>query len=390
MTVHLHRNILKLYIFAAFEWMLFFIPVLYLFYQSIGLSTQDVFIVQAIFALIIAIFEVPSGYIADYLGRKKTLIAGTVLMLIGTIWYAQSQNFTDVTIAEIFLGMGMSLRSGVKEAILYDSLLLLQEEGQFKYKQGMTGTFGQISEGVSSIIGAMLATLSLRLPFYMEMIAVFCALMIAFTFHEPKRERVSSNHVENFKKAFHKIWWKDRRVFWTVMLGGIISTTTLAAVWFSQPYMENIGLQITFFGVIWALGNFGSAAGNYMSHRLNMMSETLQYTLIIGLVAVGLLGMAIIPSIIGVLMIVVIRFAWGLLTPLSQEVVNRMVGSELRVTILSIKSLMQKMMFIILGPLYGWVSDVYSLSTALLLSVGVLLVISLVSLIGAKRSGALR
>lgn len=387
---YLRRNIFKLYIFSAFEWMLFFIPILYLFYQSIGLTAKDIFIVQAIFAFVIAVLEVPSGYIADYLGRKKTLIAGTVFMLLGAAYYTFSQNFIDVTIAEIILGIGMSLRSGVKEAILYDSLLVLQEEGQFKYRQGITGSVGQIAEGVSSIIGAFLATFSMRLPFYLQLIAIVCALIIAFTMHEPEREKASKNHVENFGKAFKQIWWKDRRVFWTVLLGGVISSTTLAAVWFSQPYMEHIGLSVAWFGIVWALGNFGSAAGNALSHRFKKTTETEQYFFIILLVVIGFLGMAFLSNIIGVIAVIMIRFAWGLLTPLSQEVVNRMVPSDLRVTVLSIKSLVQKFIFIIIAPLYGWLTDAYSFSTSVLVAAAVLLVVAGGSLLKASRSGALK
>ncbi len=387
---HLRRNIFKLYIFSSFEWMLFFIPVLYVFYQSIGLSGQDLFIVQAIFAAVVALLEVPSGYIADFFGRKKTLIAGSIFALAGTIIYAQAVGFWSVVSAEVLLGIGLSLRSGVKEAILYDSLLLLQEAGEFKRRQGISGSVGQISEGVTSVVGGFLALFSLHLPFYAQMIAIIGGLLIACTFHEPERKRASINHVANFKKAFRDIFWRDRRVFWAVMLGGIISTTTFASVWFSQTYFVNIGLNVALLGITWALGNFAAAGGNYLSHTMKRISEYTQYVVIIGLVAVGLLIMAFVPTVIGVLSILVIRFAWGLLNPLSQEVVNRMVGSELRVTILSIKSLAQKMMFIILGPLYGWVSDVYSLSTALLLSVGILLVVSLVSLAAARRTGALQ
>ncbi len=390
MTAYLRRNIFKLYIFSSFEWMLFFIPILYVFYQSIGLSARDLFIVQAVFAGVVALLEVPSGYIADFLGRKRTLIAGSVFALAGTIIYAQAIGFWSVVTAEVLLGIGLSLRSGVKEAILYDSLLLLQEEGEFKRRHGITGSVGQISEGVTSVVGGLLATFSLHLPFYAQIIAILCGLLIACTFHEPERKRASTNHVANFKKAFVEIWWRDRRVFWSIILGGIISTTTFASVWFSQTYFVNIGLSVGLLGITWALGNFAAASGSYLSHTMKRLSEYTQYILIIGLVTSGLLIMAFVPTVIGILSIIVIRFAWGLLNPLSQEVVNRMVGSELRVTVLSIKSLVQKIIFILLGPLYGWVSDVYSLSTALLLSVGMLLVVSLVSLAAARRTGALQ
>lgn len=388
---HLRKNITKLYIFSAFEWMLFFIPTIYLFYQSIGLTTQDLFIAQAIFSCVIAILDFPTGYIADYLGRKKTLITASIFGILGVLVYSQAQNFWNVVTAEVLLGICASLRSGVKEAILYDSLLLLKEENQFRKYHGIGGSVGQISEGITSILGGMLAAIAIRLPFYAQLIAVIGGLLVGLTFKEPAREKLSTHHLANFKKAFYHIWWKDRRVFWSTILGGIIFATTFSSVWFAQTYFGNVGLAIALFGTVWALGNFAAAAGSYLSHHVQkMLSETEQYLIIIGLVTASLLGMAFISITIGVVFIMVIRFAWGLLTPLSQEVVNRLVPSDLRVSLLSIKSLVQRIMFIILGPLYGWITDAYSLNSAMIAASLILIIFAGISLLKTWKSGALR
>lgn len=388
---YLRSNITKLYIFSAFEWMLFFIPTIYLFYQSIGLTTQDLFIAQAIFSCVIAVLDFPAGYIADYLGRKRTLIAASLFGILGVLVYSQAQNFWNVITAEVLLGICASLRSGVKEAILYDSLLLLKEEDQFRKYHGIGGSVGQISEGVTSIIGAMLAAVAIHLPFYAQLVAVVAGLFVGLTFKEPERKKLSTDHLGNFKKAFYQIWWKDRRVFWSTILGGIIFTGTFASVWFAQAYFQNVGLAVALFGIVWALGNFAAAAGSYLSHHIQkVLSETQQYLLIISLVCVSFLSMAYISVTIGVVFTIVIRFAWGMLSPLSQEVVNRLVPSDLRVSILSIKSLVQRIMFIILGPLYGWITNVYSLSSAMIVASIILVIFAGISLLKAHRSGALK
>ena len=387
---HLRKNITKLYIFSAFEWMLFFIPTIYLFYQSIGLTTQDLFIAQSIFSCVIAVLDFPTGYIADYLGRKKTLITASLFGILGVLVYSQAQNFWNVVTAEVLLGICASLRSGVKEAILYDSLLLLKEEDQFRKYHGIGGSVGQISEGVTSIAGGLLAAIAIRLPFYAQLIAVIGGLLVGLTFKEPEREKLSTDHLANFKRAFHQIWWKDRRVFWSTMLGGIIFTATFASVWFAQTYFGNVGLAVAFFGIVWALGNFAAAAGSYLSHHAQkILTETQQYLIIMGLVIASLLSMAFISVTIGVIFTIIIRFAWGLLSPLSQEVVNRLVPSDLRVSILSIKSLVQRIMFIILGPIYGWITNAYSLSSAMMVASGMLIVFGGLMLFKARQSGAL-
>ncbi|RME62044.1 MAG: MFS transporter, partial [Candidatus Dadabacteria bacterium] len=52
-------------------------PVIVLFFKENGLSMKDVFILQALFSVAVVIFEIPSGYFSDVVGRRTTLIVGS-------------------------------------------------------------------------------------------------------------------------------------------------------------------------------------------------------------------------------------------------------------------------------------------------------------------------
>ena len=89
----LKRNINLLYAFS-FCWLaLVIIPVIVPFFASKGLSLADVFVLQSIFALSVVIFEVPSGYLADIIGRRRALILGSVFHGVGftLLCFATSQ-----------------------------------------------------------------------------------------------------------------------------------------------------------------------------------------------------------------------------------------------------------------------------------------------------------
>ena len=60
-------------------------PIAVPFFQSKGLSMQEVFSLQALFAVAVLAMEVPSGYLADRLGRKPTLIIGAVCVWVAAI-----------------------------------------------------------------------------------------------------------------------------------------------------------------------------------------------------------------------------------------------------------------------------------------------------------------
>ena len=72
-------NIWKLNLIQAFRWFMLIMPVIVLFYKENGLSMQDIMVLQALYSLALVIFEVPSGYFSDTLGRRNSLVAGSIL-----------------------------------------------------------------------------------------------------------------------------------------------------------------------------------------------------------------------------------------------------------------------------------------------------------------------
>jgi hypothetical protein len=67
-------NIIRLYIIKLSKWLMLTMPILFLFYQENGLSTQDLFLLKAVYSLSIVLVEIPSGYFGDVWGRKCSLV----------------------------------------------------------------------------------------------------------------------------------------------------------------------------------------------------------------------------------------------------------------------------------------------------------------------------
>ena len=68
------------------------------------------------------ILEVPTGVVADYFGRKKSVIIGLIFYFFGVLLYGTVPNFVVFLICEFILAMGVSLMSGADSAMLYDKL----------------------------------------------------------------------------------------------------------------------------------------------------------------------------------------------------------------------------------------------------------------------------
>ena len=70
-------------------------PVIVLFYKENGLSMQDIMVLQALYSLALVIFEVPSGYFSDTIGRRNSLVTGSILCTFGFFIYSLSYSFFE-------------------------------------------------------------------------------------------------------------------------------------------------------------------------------------------------------------------------------------------------------------------------------------------------------
>ncbi len=95
------RNVRLLIAFAAFQFILFPIPIITLFWKDqIGMSLADIMVLQAIFGLAVVLFEFPSGYVADRVGYRWSLLVSTTLLMAGWLLYTRAESFWAVAVAE--------------------------------------------------------------------------------------------------------------------------------------------------------------------------------------------------------------------------------------------------------------------------------------------------
>ena len=149
----LQRNVSRALLLGFFQVFLVIMPVAVPFFQSKGLSMQEVFSLQALFGLVVVLAEVPSGYLADLLGRKKTLVAGVIFAGVGQSFLLVAEGFWTLAIFEFCLGISLSLISGADLALLYDTELALGRS-QDEQRQVVGRLYGvrTMSEAVAAAV----------------------------------------------------------------------------------------------------------------------------------------------------------------------------------------------------------------------------------------------
>lgn len=361
------RNIPLLMAIQILRSFLVMIPVLVLFYQSKGLSMTDIMFIQAVFSAVMVIAEVPSGYFSDVLGRRRTMIIGTLCSTIGFAIYAFAKGVMGFLLAEVVLGIGISFISGTDSAMLFDSLAETGEQSQSLQKEGRQLSFGNFSESAASVIGGFLAMITLDTPLYVQAFFTSLSVPLAFMLVEPKRHAYSAEHgtIKGILQIVYEAIVSHKQLRIMIILSGIVSAGTLTMVWFVQPLMKEAGVPLWLFGIAWASLNATTGFASLKVHTIEKRFGTrtlymiLSIALAIAYFLVGTVTLWLLPFL---LIFSAIR---GIGNPVSATYINNLVSSDKRATVLSVRWLVTRIIFVIIGPIMGYIADIASLGMAL-------------------------
>lgn len=366
-----------------------YMPIVVPFYESNGLSMKDIMILQAVYSIAIVVLEIPSGYLADVIGRKKTLIIGAVFGILGFTTYSLSIGFIGFLVAEIILGIGQSCISGADSAMLYDSLLDKGEEKQYTRFEGRITSLGNVAEAIAGILGGLLVGITIRAPYIAQTFVAFIALPAAITLVEPTRKipLIKAGMMEIVKIARFALI-TNRPLRRNILFSAITGTATLTMAWFAQPFFEYTSIDIVWFGILWTTLNLTVAITSYTAHRLEkLLGQRWSVLLIALLIPLGYLALSSFHLPIGLIVLYLFYLVRGYATPVLKDYINRITASHIRATVLSVRNFIIRLLFALIGPLLGWVKDIYSLPQALTLAGIIFLIISILTAILFISSG---
>ncbi len=352
-------------------------PIVALYYTDNGLDNFDIYVLQAVYSLSVAILEIPSGYMADIIGRKKSLIIGSFLGTLGYVIYSISSGFYGFLAAEMILGLGGSFISGSDSAMLYDSLVGLRKQHRYLQLEGRITSLGNFAETSAAVCGGMLAVaLGYRFVYISQAIVAAIAIPASLLLVEPHREkfklRPGFSHILSVCKESLLV---DKKLSSTLILSSIIGTATLCMAWTSQVYFVNQGLTEEAITPLWVILNLTVAVvAAFASKLVEKMGRKKAIVSIVVIIPSSYILLGSLPLIPAIGVLLIFYAVRGYATPLLKDLANIYCDSEIRATVLSIRNMIIRISFAILGPFIGSISGVYSLPTALQLS-GIVLII---------------
>ena len=361
----LKNNVPLIYIISSLMWGRFFIPVLALFYISSKVSLDQFSIIMAVFALSTLLLEIPTGVIADLLGKKKTLLLARFCYIIEIFLIAFFNGFWIFLIAKTISGVGVSLSSGTNSALLYDTLKVQGKEKQHKKISGNIETITNISMATVFIIGAFLFSINPKLPAIMSLPLIILGFILTFFIQEPYKNEKNltyKNSVQHLKEGltyFSKLPFVKYISLFSLFTAAAISI----ALSMSSAYYKEILIPVYLMGLCAFLVSIMAAYSSKKSHVIEeKLGERKSLLIIQILIVLEILFISLTIPYVGVIFLLLIGLTSGFYTVVTNDYVNsHITASSHRATLLSIKNMFDNIGIFILFPLVGYLTKVKSM-----------------------------
>jgi MFS family permease len=357
---NIHGNITKLYIFSFLQMTLFPMAIITLFWKDqIGLSLTNILLLQGIFSITMVVMEYPSGYVSDRIGYRAALNLAALLGMVGWGIYSWADSFSQVMIAEILLAISISFVSGTDSALLYESLKADGREQDYARHEGRMSGFGQIGEACGAVFAGLLYAAFPLLPFLIQVLVWGLALILTWNLVEPQRKlKPSISHFAEAITSTRYALLENKRLRYTILFNLILGLASFYPVWLIQPYMQDGGVPIAWFGPIWAGANLSIALFAMASHRgRQKLGDRYMVLLFLLLVFAGYLGLGLVGGFWGFLFYYLLTSMRGLRGPMLLTRAQQEIPSANRAGILSLGSLAFRLGFVCTGPAVGMLAD---------------------------------
>ncbi|MBL7160333.1 MAG: MFS transporter [Candidatus Aenigmarchaeota archaeon] len=358
MAAVFERNIPLLYGYSIFIKRVS-MPIIIIYFLLNNLNFTQIGILAAVMAIASLVTEVHGGVFADKHGKKTSLMIHSVFGLLTMFFYFIGDSFTYFLVASVMYGLSSAFISGTRQSLMYDTLLKLKKEAQFKKHNSRMVLYSHVVNALVLLTIPVIYTFNTKLPFLIGIGFFVISLIIAFFFTEPeiKSRRVGLPKGRIFD-SFKEIS-TNKVALYAFVIAMITGAFTYMSSNFIQPLLQISGLEIIYFGIVYALMRVIMGVGGEITHRLERYARV--KTLVLFGVIIFLLSFAgfyIGTGIAIILAVLFLKFGEGYNRIILEDELNKGIKSENRTTILSISNLSKQLTNAILVFSFGIAADI--------------------------------
>jgi MFS family permease len=326
-----------------------------IFLLGAGLSLMQAFLANAIFTGSMALFEVPTGIVADTRGRRLSFLLSVALLTVGTLAYVAVGMFgggmAGIVAASVVLGLGFTFYSGAVEAWLVDALQATGFSEPVDRVLARGSAISSIAMLVGSVSGGLLASIHLAAPYLVRSALLLAAFIIGFRAMHDTGFTVRAirwgevpAEMARVGRASLEFGWREPHARLAILAGAMPAIFLAWGYHAWQPYfLELLGTSdVRVLGFVAAAVSLAMAGGSWLVERLARFCGH-RTTLLLwasAVYAITTIGVGLTDSFwVAVTLYLAGMAASGVFTPVCQAYLHAVIPSAQRATVLSLNSL---------------------------------------------------
>ncbi len=347
-----------------------YMPIAIIYFAEISGSFALGMTVLSIVMISSAIFELPTGVLSDFLGRKKTITMGSIAGLIGVIFYAIGGTFWILVIGSVFEGLAYSFYSGNNDALLHDTLKQQGRGEEYAHIYGRTSSFFQAGLGISALIGSAIAFFfPLQYVFLSGVIPKTLCIIVSLFMVEPRvhEEEISTNIFIHLGDALIK--FKENAKLRTLSIASILNFGVSESTYQFTPAFFSTLWPVWAMGLARAVSNICAFISFWFAGAVIKRFKAL-HSLVAGkaFTRVTALIAYIFPTVISPLLISITSITHGLIQTAESSLFQKEFTQKQRATMGSLNQFAGSIFFGIFAFCFGFVADQIGPAKSLIIS----------------------
>ncbi len=374
----------------------FFEPYLLIYLAGNNLTLLQIGLLISIREIIINVFEIPSGLIADHFGKKKELYACFLFYILSFIMFFISKGFIGAAIAMILFGLGEAFRSGSHKAMIYAYLEQKNWEMHKTYVYGKTRSASLVGSAISSALGIIIILnvpnsgyifLASTIPYILDFFLVLSYPKSLDTTEESEHTSFKDLLIILKNSLLH-----NRNLQHLLIGNGVFEAVLNSMKDFIQPILSAIiigtGLMVfsnlssednlsILLGLMYTILNIFSSLASVNSFRVKNIfggTKAINILYILFLLTLLALGFTIQNTVIVCVLFVLVNFWQNIRKPIFIDVIDDNMEKAQRTTILSVSAQLKSLFIILLAPLAGYLADNFGMNILMISFAGIMLI----------------
>ncbi|OGK13097.1 hypothetical protein A3A93_04455 [Candidatus Roizmanbacteria bacterium RIFCSPLOWO2_01_FULL_38_12] len=336
----------------------------WVFYYLLYTNYAGIGIIETTLVITYILTEIPTGAIADLLGKKNTLFISFLFKMIGSFMMAFAPNFIFLLTSVMVLAIGGTLYSGTLEALIFDSLKQVKREKFYPKIISNISSISLITTAVCGLLGGYFYLISPSLPFALEGIISGFGLIGVFFLIEPQIDTEVfswSNYVRQTQQGFRQLTKTNNIVKQTLLLLSIGVILLIA----DEMLNSFLGVEFHFkpeqLGVFWAVILLISGFFSQFTPKLLQFFSEKKLLIITGMVvAVSFIVSPFVGIVLGGLSLAVRSVSQVIFLNTGSILINKNADSKYRATTISTYNMLRNIPYALLAFFIGSLADIYS------------------------------